>query len=342
MLGPSLLADEQIKRYMTGLDFLWLEVTPKCNLRCVHCYADSSPYLPMTYKMQYENWRSVLHEAFVLGCSKVQFIGGEPTLYPHLSQLIADARNTGYEFIEVFTNGTLLNDSLLETLKECRVNLAFSFYASQAGVHDAITRRRGSHGKTLDGIRRAVESGLSVRVGLIVMRENSAHLENAKSLLRELGVTSIGVDRVRGIGRGSKPSQEQSPISELCGNCWRGKLCIDSKGEVYPCIFSRFCRVGSVDEGLQTVLGDEKLIKFRSSVRSMTEKSARLRDSNVGCYPDQIIRCTPGGGPPPGRNPDIFPDLSLNLVSFSQCAPATGPHPECAPGAGPPPLPPPE
>ena len=27
------------------LDFLWLEVTSGCNLRCIHCYAGSSPIL---------------------------------------------------------------------------------------------------------------------------------------------------------------------------------------------------------------------------------------------------------------------------------------------------------
>ena len=74
--------------------------------------------------MSHEEWHTTLAEAFDLGCRKVQFIGGEPTLYPRLPDLIADAGRRGYEFIEVFTNATLLSDSLLGTFLRWGARLA--------------------------------------------------------------------------------------------------------------------------------------------------------------------------------------------------------------------------
>ena len=75
-----------------GLEFLWLELTGRCNLECLHCYADSGPQRPAYESMQLEDWKGVLREASELGCKSVQFIGGEPALYPNLCELIQIGR----------------------------------------------------------------------------------------------------------------------------------------------------------------------------------------------------------------------------------------------------------
>src|SRR5438128_284987 len=90
---------------MEGLRFLWLELTSKCNLECVHCYADSNPAKPLHEAMTVVDWRKALVEANQLGCQNVQFIGGEPTLYPRLADLIDWARRCAYQRVEVYTNG---------------------------------------------------------------------------------------------------------------------------------------------------------------------------------------------------------------------------------------------
>src|SRR2546426_11566137 len=89
----------------SGLQFLWLEITEKCNLHCVHCYADSAPDRPLLGSMELLDWMKVIGEASGLGCTRLQFIGGEPTVHPGLAKLIEHARDAGFEFIEVYTNG---------------------------------------------------------------------------------------------------------------------------------------------------------------------------------------------------------------------------------------------
>src|SRR5262245_31492421 len=74
-----------------GLTFLWLEVTAKCNLECIHCYADSGPQKNLLGKMNIEDWVTILRDSAELGCRQVQFIGGEPTLHPELPRMISFA-----------------------------------------------------------------------------------------------------------------------------------------------------------------------------------------------------------------------------------------------------------
>src|SRR5262245_34885107 len=95
------------------LNFLWLELTSRCNLTCVHCYAESGPYADVPDGLSAAEYVTLLDDAAGLGCRRVQFIGGEPTLHPSLASLIAHARSRDYEFVEVFTNGIRISDDLL-------------------------------------------------------------------------------------------------------------------------------------------------------------------------------------------------------------------------------------
>jgi len=55
-------------------DFLWLEITGKCQLRCFHCYAESGP--SGTHgTMTATGWLSVIDQAVGLGVSMIQLTG---------------------------------------------------------------------------------------------------------------------------------------------------------------------------------------------------------------------------------------------------------------------------
>ena len=48
---------------LDGLNFLWLEITRRCNLTCAHCYASSGPNLPLTERMHFADWCHVMDES---------------------------------------------------------------------------------------------------------------------------------------------------------------------------------------------------------------------------------------------------------------------------------------
>ncbi|WP_433358805.1 radical SAM protein [Streptosporangium sp. CA-115845] len=84
------------------LRFLWLEVSGKCQLTCLHCYANASPQ-GTDGVMTPQDWTRVIDEAAALGVRLVQFIGGEPTLYRPLPDLIGHALAAGVQ-VEVYSN----------------------------------------------------------------------------------------------------------------------------------------------------------------------------------------------------------------------------------------------
>ena len=290
------------------LDFLWLEVTPKCNLRCVHCYAESGPQRRLHGHMAPKDWEDALDQAAMLGCRAVQFIGGEPTMYPSLPALIRRARDLGFEAVEVYTNGTMFKPRIKDAFLQHRVNLAFSVYAADPEIHDRVTQQSGSFKSTLASIQWALESGLPVRAGIIETDANAGHAHHAQARLQGMGVDNIGIDRVRGVGRGASKDIAASSYDELCGACWQGRLAITATGQIFPCVFSRFCPVGNVEQGLKSALEGFPLDDFRRTMRQ------RRPQPTTACDPDRT-HCTPQECSP--------------LVS---CRPETRCSPDCGPG----------
>ena len=308
---------------LQGLDFLWLELTGKCNLQCVHCYAGSGPYASPT-ELTLEDWVAVLEEGYALGCRRVQFIGGEPTLYKGLVELIERARRIGYEFVEVFTNGIHFSEAVRAVFRKERVHLAFSLYSSDPLVHESITLQPGSFKRTLSSIRWAVANNLPTRAAIIAMTRNKSGVEETRHFLADVGVQRVVVDRIRGVGRGSSEAVSTDPLDELCGDCWNGKLCVTGSGDVYPCIMARFARVGGINEGLDHLIRTTELVAFRSQVfgRYAPGPSFRYESECAPNVPDRI-KCAPQ----------------------APCGPSASSVASCAPGEPapwrPPPAPPP-
>jgi uncharacterized radical SAM superfamily Fe-S cluster-containing enzyme len=77
------------------LDFLWLELTNRCNLRCVHCYTESHPHSGDRDVLTTQDYERLMRQAYDLGCRKVQFIGGEPQLNRDFQKLLVTANTIG-------------------------------------------------------------------------------------------------------------------------------------------------------------------------------------------------------------------------------------------------------
>jgi MoaA/NifB/PqqE/SkfB family radical SAM enzyme len=283
---PVLLPLKQLRvrgGCLDGLSFLWLEITRRCNLACVHCYADSGPHLPLAERMAFADWCRVMGDARAMGCRRIQFIGGEPTLHPDLGRLVAHARHVGFKHCEVFTNATLLREDLVQTFKRLDVLVHFSIYSFDPVVHDRMTGQHGSFERTVDGIRQLVRRGVRLAAGVILVPEhNAAHLRQTKKFLRSVGVRMIATDRVRGVGRGERYVPRNRPREELCGQCWSGKLCIDADGDAHPCVFSRFVTVGNVlEDELRTIVAGARLRTFRRDM-FLGDEGGRRWPSSAG------------------------------------------------------------
>lgn len=201
------------------LRFVWLEITGQCQLRCSHCYADSGP-TGTHGTMNGDDWRRVITDAAGLGVRLIQFIGGEPTLHSELPGLVDLALRLEVD-VEVFTNLVHVTPRLWDTFARPGVRLATSYYTDLADQHAAVTGRTGSHARTTANIAEAVRRSIPLRVGLVDVMDGQ-RVAQAEEHLASLGVTEIGTDRLRQVGRGIRTHGPD--MSQLCGNCARAKV----------------------------------------------------------------------------------------------------------------------
>ena len=275
---------EDIEQYR--LEFVWIELTNRCNLKCIHCYANSGIDVDTKNELTIEEWSQVLYDVFSAGARYVQFIGGEPLLYKGFEFLIAKASEIGFEKIEIFTNGMLVKDKLLKKLKSYSSDISFalSLYSHNAYTHDTITMVKGSWSKTIRAIKQIRKHGFPVRVEMIVMRQNQNDVEQTMRLIQSLGAYSRDVDVIRPSGRGNQALLPTKPEvlslriraepdfstnlvqfkkSLYWNSCWAGKLAITSNGKVIPCIFARQIILGSVKtKSIVEILHSDLLISY--------------------------------------------------------------------------------
>lgn len=277
------------------LNFLWLEITGRCQLDCEHCYADSGP-MGTHGSMTIELWKSVIDQAAVLGAKAVQFIGGEPTLHPGLTKLIRHSLARGME-VEVFSNLLRIPRSLWDEFSRSGIRLATSYYSDDASQHNGITGLIGSHENTRNGIKEALLRGIPLRVGVIGVRRGQ-NVGRAVRELKSLGVSNIGIDYLREVGRGQR--EQIQDMTQLCGQCASGVLAVGPDGAVWPCVFSRWLPVGNLArQSLKEVVHGEDLRVTQKALANSFNSRSHDYDLNH-CPPDcdpcrcGPLRCDPG------------------------------------------------
>lgn len=252
------------------LEFLWLELTSNCNNRCLHCYAGSGETVTLD-PVSHECWLRIISEGKAAGATAIQLIGGEPLLYPLWRELIVKAHEAGYSYIEIFTNGTLIDESDIEFFKQYNVNIATTIYANNAETHDTVTQNPGSFENTMANIRKLLAAQIPLRIASIIMKANEHEVQNIMNLYAELGVEVAYPDVIRPTGRGENKellpeSYHKQPvkppfrtdaqafaIAQQAHNCLAGKIAITADGDVIPCIFARKQVCGNI---LQTSLAE--------------------------------------------------------------------------------------
>lgn len=164
-----------------------IELTRRCNLRCLHCYVGGSaaggePELD-TRKML-----SVIDEICEAGCLYLLLTGGEPLLREDFAEIYRHAKRSGL-VVTVFTNATLVDEPTLEMFQEYPPYLVeVSLYGASAATYERITGVAGSYERCLRGVRGLL--GRKIRVGLktILMTENRAELHEIREIASGLGV----------------------------------------------------------------------------------------------------------------------------------------------------------
>ena len=144
----------------------------KCNLSCEHCFATALEKPEGTPRLSLDDYRRIAGECMRLGSVEFSFQGGEPLLLDNLHEIIACFK-PDRNLIAVTTNGTLLTDENLSSLKKMGVDiLTISLDSGIAEEHDRFRGVAGTYEKALAGMKRALEDGFLVTIGTCVSHRN--------------------------------------------------------------------------------------------------------------------------------------------------------------------------
>jgi AdoMet-dependent heme synthase len=161
-----------------------LDLTYRCNERCVHCYLDHEDHGEMTTA----EIKHLLDEMADAGVFILTLSGGEIFVRKDFFEILEHARSLMF-CVKLKTNAVLIHESDAKRIKDLNVeSVQISIYSHRPEVHDAITLIPGSLKRSIDGIRFLKAQGLKVIIANVLMQQNMADYTGVHALAAELGV----------------------------------------------------------------------------------------------------------------------------------------------------------
>lgn len=267
------------------LNYAWLELTEMCNLNCIHCYGQfGCPNINQENVLTDKDWKNIIDKLIKIGCKEIQLIGGEPMAYKNFFEILKYAHEKGMQRIDVFTNGTYINENNIKWLKINNANVRVSIYGHDKELHDKITKQKDSFIKSKKALQLLKKYEINTTIAVVIMKENEKYLQEIKDYIKSLGHIYNGYDVIRpscitdnkehSISNlkilenrySTKPefwtSQSSFNRNHFYNSCWNGKIAITSTGDIIPCIFARDDIVGNIKKDSMKSITDNILKKW--------------------------------------------------------------------------------
>lgn len=282
------------------------QITNKCNLRCIHCLADSSQRKPAELSM--EEIKGFLDDLSTMHVFYINVGGGEPLLHPNFFEIADYAEEKGI-YIQFSTNGTLIDKAMAELIAERNLRVQVSLDGWNQKINDQI-RGAGTFDKAINAVRLLCEKHVTVSVNCVATKSNLEDLDNIYQLVTNLGA-KLRLSRLRPSGRATERWRELSPsknqyvylykwlldhpdvntgdsfffLSALgeplpglshCG-AWDLTCSVDPEGNIYPCPFTitSSLLIGNIR--------NKPLSKWWQEIEKITQMSVAETDVCVTC-----------------------------------------------------------
>ena len=161
-----------------------LDLTYRCNERCVHCYLDHDDHGEMTTA----EIKHLLDELAEAGVFVLTLSGGEILMRRDFFEILEYARELAF-CVKLKTNAVLIREREAARIRDLGVeSVQVSIYSHRPEVHDAIMLVPGSFKRSLTAIRFLKSQGLKVTIANVLMTENMQDYQDVRALADELGV----------------------------------------------------------------------------------------------------------------------------------------------------------
>lgn len=284
-----------------------LEITYRCNWRCVFCY---NPRHGDLRGLPSERWLGVLDELRELGTLYVALTGGEPLTHPQFLAIARGVRERALA-LRVLTNGALVTEELAAELASLRpMAVELSIHGANAATHDRATATPGSFEAMLRGLDRLLREQVSVVLKAPLTHLNEDEMEEMQRIAADRGVplrldpvltprddgdpgplayraSPAAVARMfRALGaHGQIPSEDRVAGGVNCG-LGRTTLAIDPEGNVFPCLQWRRAPLGNVrDASLVAIWRESEERVAAAAVARAANERLRVAGGPLAAFP---------------------------------------------------------
>jgi radical SAM protein with 4Fe4S-binding SPASM domain len=186
---------------------VYFELTAKCNLNCRYCFNRTfkrNSEVPLSF------WLSLV--ASLPPLATITLFGGEPTLHPHVIEVIRAIGEREHKLI-LFTNGVNLNDDVIRALAGSTNPCVKISLDGPPAVHDLV-RGSGNFEHVCATIKRVRENGIPVVVKAVKSRFLLPEAVRLMEILAQLDVQQVGFGDMILYGNASRYADERPAPSE--------------------------------------------------------------------------------------------------------------------------------
>ncbi|MFW6241270.1 MAG: radical SAM protein, partial [Thermodesulfobacteriota bacterium] len=145
-------------------------ITRRCNLRCLHCYAHARDQ-HFADELSTDEGRALLDDLADFGVPVVLFSGGEPLMRKDLPDLAEYAVKKGMRAV-ISTNGTLITREKAKMLKEIGLSYVGVSLDGMEEVHDRFRGMEGAFQSAMKGIANCQAEGIKVGLRFTINKFN--------------------------------------------------------------------------------------------------------------------------------------------------------------------------
>ncbi len=209
--SPAIDPAQQYKRYtnrfIAGIHW---SITRRCNYRCKHCLMDAGSDRSAN-EPSFHEIEAIIDQIAVCGIPSVSLTGGEPLVRDDFLDIVASLSDHDILLSEVYTNGSLVTESLLESLETLGQKPTFVISFDGVGCHDWLRGIEGAEQAVERAIRLITSHDMRVYATMTLHSGNADRILETALKLAEWGATSLQVSAMYDEGRWGKRSSHPPP-----------------------------------------------------------------------------------------------------------------------------------
>lgn len=177
-----------------------LYVNSSCNLKCKTCFLGDN-YFATRNDISIVDAKNILTWASRAGVRDAAFLGGEPSLHPHIEDLLRIARDAGILRSRFITNGTRPFQKLIASAAREYISIVHvSLDGASADSNDAI-RGRGAYNQAIKTMSILRKHQIPFVITASITPESLGEIASLLALAEESGCCTINIHWVSPTGR---------------------------------------------------------------------------------------------------------------------------------------------